>query len=140
MMSFKEYIQEVSLYHGTHGEFELKPHKARYGTGVSFTTSPEIARNYGLGRYKGGKKSNNPVVKTINYSGTSFNFYEPVPERLVSLIKQKLNPYLSEFTPDKKDLFLKQIQGLWASSGERFYKEVQRSFAKRGTDRECKFS
>jgi hypothetical protein len=141
MKTFNQWPQETTLYHGTQKDFQtLEPRKARFGTGISFTNNPEVARNYGLGRYKGGKKSNNPVVKTIDYSGASFNFYEPVPERTVSLIKQKLNLYLSEFTPDKKDLFLKQTQGLWARSGKDFYREIQRSFAKRGTDQECKLA
>mgnify|MGYP003340787894 CR=1 FL=1 len=37
-------------------------------------------------------------------------------------------------------MFLKNLYGSWRERGELFYKEIQRSFAKRGTDRECKLA
>ena len=141
MKTFNQWLQETTLYHGTQKDFQtLEPRKARYGTGISFTTNPDIARNYALGRYKGGKTDGTPVVKTTEYAGSSFNFYEPVPEDTVRKVHQLLEPHLAEFTPEKSSDFLKVLYGSCRERGERFYKEIQRSFAKRGTDRECKLA
>lgn len=141
MKTFHQWLQETILYHGTQSDFQtLEPRKARYGKGISFTTNPDIARNYALGRYKGGKTNGTPTVKKAEYIGRSFNFYEPVPTDAVRKVHQLLEPYMIEFTPEKSADFLKSLYGSWQKSGERFYKEIQRSFAKQGTDRECKLA
>lgn len=141
-MKFKEWLKkETTLYHGTRGQFDdLKPHKARMGYGISFTTNPDIAFNYAMGKYKGSKTSGNPIVKKIEYSGKSFNFFDKVSEDIAAKVHKQLIPYLEEFTPDKKRIFLKNLYGSWRVSGEEFYKQIQRSFAKKGTDEECKLS
>jgi len=141
MKTFLQWIKETTLYHGTRGDFQtLEPRIARYGTGISFTTNPEIAQNYALGKYKGGKTDGVPVVKRVEYMGKSFNFHEPVPSAVSEGILKEFKPYISEFTPEKQKLFLKNCRGDWRKSGEHFYKEIQRSFAKRGTDQECKLA
>jgi hypothetical protein len=139
-MNFKEYF-EATLYHGTKAQFDdIEPRKARYGLGISFTTNPNIALNYALGRYKGGSRSGNPVVKKMKYSGNSFNFFEKVPKETIKSVHEQLIPYLEEFTPDKKRIFLSNLYGNWSHNGEKFYKEIQRAFAKRGTNEECKLA
>lgn len=140
-MNFKSYIKEVTLYHGTKSDFEnFEPRKARMGTGVSFTTNPEIAHNYAMGKYKGGKISGKPNVKKINYSGVSFDLEKPLDSFFVEFVIKKLENYINEFTKEKKELFLKKIKNEWSLKGEVFYKEVKKAFAKKGTDRECKLS
>lgn len=137
----KAFTSETTLYHGTRGKFnDLKPHKARLGTGISFTTNPDIAFNYALGRYKGGRTVGEPVIKKLEYSGKSFNFFEKVPNEIVVKIEKQLIPYLEEFTPDKKRIFLKNLYGSWTVNGKTFYTEIQRSFAKKGTTEECKLA
>jgi len=143
-MNFKEYIyylESLTLYHGTQSNFNtLEPRKARYGTGISFTTNPDIAKNYAHGKYKGGKTDGAPVVKRAEYYGNSFSLSDPVPKAIINEIYIKLSPYSSEFTEKKNAMFTKNLYGIWSKNGEIFYKEIQRSFAKRGTDAECKLA
>jgi hypothetical protein len=140
-MNFKGYIENISLYHGTRSDFKnLEPRKARMGTGVSFTTNPEIAYNYALGKYKGGKTSGKPSIKKIDYTGVSFDFEEPVNNFFIDFVIKKLDKYINEFTPEKKKFFLNKIKNEWSLKGEVFYKEIKKAFAKRGTDKECKLS
>jgi hypothetical protein len=140
-MNFKEYF-EATLYHGTKAQFDdLKPQRARYGLGVSFTTNPSIALNYAMGKYKGGSKSSEiPNIKKMEYSGNSFNFFEKVPKETIKSVHEQLSPYLKEFTPNKNKLFLSNLYENWSRSGEKFYREIQRAFAKKGTDDECKLA
>lgn len=142
-MTFRQWLnlEETTLYHGTRSGFDtLEPRKARFGTGISFTTNPDIAQNYALGKYKGGKTTGAPVVKSAQYSGNSFNFHEPVSSHVAEAVVKQIEPYTTEFTPEKQRWFLRNCQGSWRESGERFYREIQRSFAKRGTDNECKLA
>jgi len=143
-MNFKEYFyyqESMTLYHGTQSNFStLEPRKARYGTGISFTTNPNIAKNYAQGKYKGGKTDGVPIIKHAEYSGNSFNLFDPVPKNTINEIHNKLSPYTLEFTKNKNAMFTKNLYGAWSKNGETFYKEVQRSFAKRGTDAECKLA
>jgi len=141
MRTFQEWLKETTLYHGTRSAFDtLEPRKARFGTGISFTTNPDIAQNYALGKYKGGKTTGAPVVKQVAYSGNPFNFHEPVPSHVSEAVVKQLEPHTTEFTPEKQQLFLKNSKGSWRESGERFYREIQKSFAKRGTDEQCKLA
>lgn len=141
-MNFKKWLNEVAvLYHGTRNKFDdLKPNKARFGTGISLTDNPQIAFNYALGKYKGGKTSGEPIVKKINYNGRSFNFFEKVSDDVVKEVLKQLDSYIEEFTSDKKRIFLKSINSSWKINGEIFYKEIQRAFAKKGTNEECKLA
>lgn len=142
-MNFKKWLNKKStvLYHGTRNQFtDLEPHKARFGTGISFTTDPDIAFNYALGKYKGGRTSGEPIVKKIEYSGKSFNFFDKVPDEIISGIVKLFLPHLEEFTPNKKRIFLKNVNGSWKINGKTFYQEVQRAFAKKGTNEECKLA
>jgi hypothetical protein len=142
-MTFRQWLnlEETTLYHGTQGTFDtLEPRKARFGTGISFTTNPDIARNYAIGKYKGGKTTGTPTVRQVVYHGNSFNFQDPVPDSTVRSINKRLNSFLDEFTPDKRILILKGLNGDWRTTGERFLKQIHHSFAKRGTEAECKLA
>jgi hypothetical protein len=143
-IEFKKWMKllpEETLYHGTRSTFDqIEPRKSRFGTGVSYTTNPEIAQNYALGKYKGSKTVGDPIVKKTEYQGRSFNFNDPVLRDVAIFVFDQLKPYLNEFTADKYKLFARNIQTTWRSSGENFYREIQRSFAKQGTDGECKLA
>jgi hypothetical protein len=139
-INFKDYMNEVDLYHGTRSNFkELEPRRARMGRGISYTTSPEIAKNYALGKYKGGRDFGEPRVLRTKYDGQSFDFEKPVDDNVANFVINELIEYMNEFTPNKKKLFFGKIKN-WKTSGRIFYKEIQKAFAKKGTDEECKLS
>ena len=144
MLEFKKFfenIDSVIAYHGTRGDFDhLEPKPARYGTGISFTKSKEVAKMYGAGAFKGGKREGEVRLITAELTGEMYDFDAPVSAgRVINGFKAMLEGYRGVFTPDKFRDLQKDIVN-WSKNGESLWRGLVKSFSKKGTDRECQLA
>lgn len=143
MFEFRRFLESseaVIAYHGTRNQFDrLEPRPARYGTGISFTKSKEIAGMYGEGQFKGGKRDGSVRIIKAEITGNLFDFTAPINKsKLANGVRTFLERYKDDFTPEKYQMILRQMIG--SSDGESFWRGLLRSFSKRGTDRECQIA